>query len=261
MRKIGDMARLLDVDRDRIMAWMKEFADHLSEFARPKAGHTRLFTESDARALALVSEFWEEEPDLEHIHAMLNCGDQDSDRYVEFVHLHTPIFQETPDDLDETWTHGVLLNSMWLRPKIEVARAYKYAADRLVKEALACQEPHLLDYPIFFTYRHTLELYLKLILHDSQKAKDVGHDLGRLINAVEKKLGGKASDWARSRLHEFNDIDPTSDLFRYADRAPQHGSYIEMWIDLCQLKAVMDRLCQAFERHIFQPSSAPVHGV
>lgn len=256
MRTIGDVSKLLGVDRDTIKGWLRQFAEHLSESTRPATGRTKLFTEADTRTLALISDFWEDNPDLEHIHAMLNSGDQHSDRYVEVVRLNTPIFQEVPDDLDETWTHGVLLSSMYLRPTVEVARAYKYAADELIKEALSFSEPHLLDYPIFFTYRHTLELYLKLILDDSSQARNIGHDLGRLICAVEKKLGGQASDWVRSRLHEFNQIDPTSDLFRYADRAPVHDQHIEIWVDFCQLKSVMDRLCEAFENHILNRGAA-----
>ena len=263
MRTIGDVSRLLGVDRDTIKAWLKEFSDHFSESARPRTGAKRLFTEGDTRALVLISEFWEDEPDLENIHSMLNSGDQQSEQFVELVRLNTPIFQEVPDDLDETWTHGVLLNSMYIRPMIEVARSYKYAADELVKEALSFQEPHLLDYPIFFTYRHTLELYLKLVLDDQKQAKDIGHDLGRLIRAVETKLGAEASDWTCSRLHEFNEIDPTSDLFRYADRAPEHRQHVEMWVDLCQLKSVMDRLCDAFEAHIrhHRPTCAAARSV
>ena len=90
---------------------------------------------------------------------------------------------------------------MWLRPTIEVARAYKYAADELVKEALSCHEPHLLDYPIFYTYRHMLELYLKILLNDPPQAKQLGHDLPALIRAIEKKFGSRANEW--SRPHAF----------------------------------------------------------
>ena len=252
MRTIGDASRLIGVDRDTIKGWLKEFSEHFSESARPRSGATRLFTDDDTLTLALISEYWEDDPDLENIHAMLNNGDQQSEHYIECVRLNTPIFQEVPDNLDEPWTHGVLLSSMYVRPMIEVARSYKYAADELVREALSFQEPHHLDYPIFFTYRHTLELYLKLVLDDPQQAKDIGHDLGRLIRAVEEKLGGKTSEWTRSRLHEFNEIDPTSDLFRYADRAPEHRKHVEVWVDLCLLKSVMDRLCEAFESHIMR---------
>ena len=222
MRTIAEVARLLGVDRELVKTWVGMFPEHLSEWAQPEAGRTRLFTDADTRALALVSDLWEAEPDLENIHACLNTGEQNSDRYVELVHLNTPIFQDVPNDLDEMWEHGVLLNAMWRRPAIEVARAYKYAADELVKEALSCHEPHLLDYPIFFTYRHVLELYLKLLLDDQTQGKQIGHNLSALIDAVEDKFQSKANEWVRDRLREFSEVDPSSDLFRYADRPPQH---------------------------------------
>jgi DNA-binding transcriptional MerR regulator len=247
MRTIADIARLFDVDRDLVKQWTVTFAEHLSPSATPRKGSTRYFTESDTRVLALVNNFWEDEPDLENIHAMLNSGEQHEENYVEFVRHRTPLFQEVPDDLDETWNHGVLFSSMWVRPLIEVARAYKYAADELVKEALACSEPHLLDYPILYTYRHTLELYLKIALADPKKALEHGHDLVALVKAVEQKHGRKVAEWVKTRLNEINDVDPLSDLFRYADEAPQHRQHVEMWIDFNQLKSVMDSLCDAFE--------------
>ena len=247
MRTIADIARLFHVDRDLAMQWAVTFAEHLSSSATPRKGSTRFFTESDTRVFALVNTFWEGEPDLEHIHAMLNSGEQNEEASVEFVQHHTPVFQEVPDDLDETWNHGVLFSSMWVRPLIEVARAYKYAADELVKEALACSEPHLLDYPILYTYRHTLELYLKIALNDHEKAFECRHDLVALVKAVERKHGKNAAEWVKTRLQEFNEVDPLSDLFRYADKAPQHRQHVEMWIDFNQLKSVMDLICEAFE--------------
>lgn len=253
MRTLGDMARLLSAGRDRIKSWVEDFGDNLSEHASPLPGKTRRFTELDARVLALINQYWDdEEPDLEPIRAALARGEQHSEGIVEFVHSNTPIFQETPDDIDETWTHGVILSSTWVRPMVEVARSYKYAADELVKEALSFGEPHLLDYPIVFNYRHAIELYLKLILNDPQKARDVEHNLGRLIEAVEAKIGKDMNEWTRSRLNEFHHIDPYSDRFRYADRAPQHQTLDEVWIDFRQLKSVMDRLCDMFEAHIFR---------
>lgn len=251
MRTISEVARFLGVDRELVKTWVGMFPEQLSEWVQPEAGRTRLFTDADTRALALVSDLWEDDPDLENIHACLNTGEQNSDRYVELVHLDTPVFQDVPNDLDESWDHGVLLSTMWLRPGIEVARAYKYAADELVKEALSCQEPHLLDYPIFFTYRHVLELYLKLLLNDAVRARQIGHDLSALINAVENKFQSKANEWVRDRLREFSEVDPTSDRFRYADRPPQHPKYVEIWIDFVQLKATMTRLCKIFEERIW----------
>ncbi len=250
MRTIADVARLFGVDREAVKQWTATFAEHLSPFATPRKGATRLFTESDARVFALVNHYWEEEPDLEHIHAMLNSGEQNEEAYVKFIRQHTPIFQEVPDDLDETCTHGVLFSSMWVRPLIEVARAYKYAADELVKEALGCSEPHLLDYPILYTYRHTLELYMKIALDDPEQALVHGHDLVALAKAVERKHGRKVAEWVMTRLQEFDEVDPLSDLFRYADKAPQHRQHVEMWIGFTQLKSVMDSLCEAFEAQL-----------
>lgn len=252
MRTISEVARLLGVDRELVKSWIGDFSDHLSEWAQPKAGRTRLFTDADTRALALVSDLWESDPDLENVHACLNAGEQDSDRYVDLVHLNTPVFQDVPDDLDESWDHGVLLSSMWLRPTIEVARAYKYAADELVKEALSCHEPHLLDYPIFYTYRHMLELYLKILLNDPPQAKQLGHDLPALIRAIEKKFRSRANEWVMARIREFSEIDPSSDLFRYADRPPHHPKHVEVWIDFVQLKTTMTQLCDVFEERLWR---------
>jgi DNA-binding transcriptional MerR regulator len=250
VRTISEVAGLLDVDRETVKSWIGEFSDHMSEWAQPESGQTRLFTDADTRTLALIHDLWEVDPDLENIHACLNAREQHSDRYVELVHLDTPIFQDVPNDIDETWNHGVLLSSMWVRPVIEVARAYKYAADKLVEEALSYQEPHHLDYPIFFNYRHSLELYLKIVLDDTQQAKQVGHDLAALVRAVESKFGKKMNEWAWSRLREFSEIDPSSDLFRYADRPVRHPKFVEIWVDFCQLKAVMDRFCESFEHFL-----------
>lgn len=250
MRTISEVAKLLGVDREHVKSWIAEFSDHLSEWAQPEAGRSRLFTDADTRVLALVRDYWEAEPDLENLHACLNTGDQNSDHYMDLVHLNTPVFQDVPDDLDETWDHGVLLSSMWLRPTIEVARAYKYAADELVKEALCCHEPHLLDYPIFYTYRHMLELYLKILLDDPPQAKQIGHNLPALIRAIEKKFHRQANEWVIARIREFSEIDPTSDLFRYADRPPRHPKHVEVWIDFVQLKATMTQLCEVFEERL-----------
>ena len=250
MRTIAEVARLLGVDRELVKTWVGMFPEHLSKWAQPEAGRTRLFTDADTCALALVSDLWEDDPDLENINACLNTGDQNSDRYVELVHLNTPIFQDVPNDLDESWNHGVLLNTMWHQSAIEVARAYKYAGDKLVEEALSCHEPHLLENPIFFTYRHVLELYLKIVLDDAVQAKEIGHNLSALIDAVENKFQSKANEWVRARLREFSEVDPTSEFFRYADRPPRH-KYVELWVDFVQLKVVIDRLCTAFEHQIW----------
>lgn len=88
------------------------------------------------------------------------------------------------------------------------------------------------------------------VVDEQQQATGIRHNLGRLITAVEEKLGADADEWLRARLHEINEIDPSSDLFRYADRAPEYRQHAEIWVDLRQVKSVMDLVCEAFEAHI-----------
>ena len=45
----------------------------------------------------------------------------DEDR--EILYLHTPILQEPPDDLDETWRHGIFLNGGGVDEYLELARS------------------------------------------------------------------------------------------------------------------------------------------
>ena len=99
-----------------------------------------------------------------------------------------------------------------------------------------------IDYPIIFLYRHTMEVYLKAML----KAPPEIHDLGRLIELLEQQVGTKIPAWAKDRLWDFQRMDRLSDVFRYADPPPDG----ELWVDFHQLKAVMDRLVEAFEKQI-----------
>lgn len=242
MATISEVAQHLGNDRETVKTWTKEFAEHLSLTANPSKGQERQFGETDLRVLALVADFWEENPDLENIHAMLNSGDFNEDRYAEFAFLRSPVFQEVPEEINEDWRHGVMIGGMAERNLPQVAKAYKTAADELVKQALANYEPHETDYPIFFLYRHAIEVYLKAILHSPPQT----HDLGHLIRLLEKQFGTMIAPWVKDRLWDFQRLDQHSDLFRYAD-LPADG---ELWIDFHHLRFVMDRLCEAFEEQV-----------
>lgn len=240
MATISDVARLLGVNRDTVKCWTTEFAEHLSLTATAK-GKERQFGEADLRVLALISFYWEDDPDLENIHAMLNSGDYNEDVFAEFARLNTPLFQEVPDEIDETW-HGVLVGGMASRNWPQVARAYKKAADELLKQTMSQCEPHELDYPIIFLYRHTIEVYLKAMLN----APPETHDLGRLMELLEQQFGNEIAPCVKSRLRDFQRMDQHSDVFRYAEPQPDG----ELWVDFHQLKLVMDRLVEAFEKQM-----------
>lgn len=242
MATIAEVARILDVDRESVKRWATDFAEYLSLTANPKVGEERRYTEADLRVLAVIAEHYEMDDQADDIHYALNSGYQHEDRFVQFARLHSPLFQEVPEEIDETWQHGVVIGGMAYRELPQVARAYKLAADELVKQALASQEPHELDYPILFLYRHTVELYLKAALASPPEH----HDLGRLIQLLEAECGNKLAGWIKDRLWDFHKIDCMSDVFRYASLP----SFNELWVDLHQAKSVMDRLVEAFESFI-----------
>lgn len=161
---------------------------------------------------------------------------------IEHARLHTPIFQEIPDEIDETWQHGAIIGGMAFRDRRQVARSYKLAADELVALALTKHEPHELDSPILFLYRHTVELYLKAALTTPPEH----HDLSELIHLLESEGGGQLPDWLRKRLWDFHEIDLQSSIFRYADPGPPG----ELWIDFHQLQTVTDKLVEGFEEYL-----------
>ncbi len=242
MATISEVARMFIVDRDTVKLWSSKFAEHLSSKATPPKGEPRQFNEGDLRVLALVFYYWEDDPDYEHIHAMLNSGDHESESFIEHAQLHTPIFQEIPDEIEETWQHGAVIGGMAFRDRRQVARSYKLAADQLVALALTKHEPYEMDFPILFLYRHTVELYLKAALTNPPE----NHDLGELSRLLESAGGGQLPKWMRDRLWDFHEIDRRSSIFRYADPGPPG----ELWIDFHQLQTVIDKLVEAFEEYL-----------
>lgn len=242
MATISEVARMFKVDRETVKLWAKRFGDHLSKKATPPKGQQREFTESDLRVLALVFYYWDDDPDYEYLHAMLNSNEHESETFFEYAQLHTPLFQEIPDEIDETWQHGAVIGGIAFRDRRQVARSYKLAADELVALAMTKHEPHELDFPILFLYRHTVELYLKAALSKPPEH----HDLGQLIQLLESEGGGQLPEWIRQRLRDFHEIDRRSSIFRYADPGPPG----ELWTDFHQLQAVIDKLVEGFEGYL-----------
>ena len=203
MRQVSDLARLFGVDRDTVKKWCYKFSEYLSVTANPPKGQVRFFTDTNLQVLALVYYYWEDEPDYEAIRYRLNAGDHNEDVYLEFVYLNTPIFREPPDDIEEKHEYSIMLNGEFLRNPVDVARAYKTAGDALVAQAISNHYyPHELDYPIFFNYRHAIELYLKILIgfdvtlsktYDSSTSSRLKnpHDLSELIDKLEARYGKK----------------------------------------------------------------------
>jgi len=244
-RTPSQISKIFGVDRDVVKNWAYHFKDYLSNCANPPKGEVRKFENEDIPILAYVYEHWEDEPDIESIKIGLNRGDYQESRYYEPLYFNSPIFQKLPDNLDGTWTHGILFCGAKVGDSLAVAMAYKLAAITMIDAALKSNEAHEYDYPIFYLCRHVLELYLKIL----GEVSDWTHDLESCMRKVENKFNKKIKGMVRVWIEEFAGIDKKGTAFRYDS---DEASYVEFWIDLHQLKAVINELCRLFEAVIWK---------
>lgn len=244
-RTVSQTANVLGVDVQQVKTWAWRFREHLSSRANPSKGRRREFSDSDVLALMHVCMHWEDNPDLENIEAGLNCHDHyDNDRYIQMLYTHTPLLQEPPEDLDETWRHGIFLNGGGVGEFLELARSYKQSADTLLGSALKSGEPRNWGYPVLFAYRHALELYLKII-GDIQEPI---HNLEKCIQRVENRHGQKIPAPIRDWIIELDKLDPRGTAFRYADDEAGTLRYAEYWVDFMQFKHAMGKVFECLDK-------------
>jgi hypothetical protein len=248
-RSVAQTARILGVDAPQVKTWAWLFKEHLSPQANPPKGCARTFTDLDVLALVYVAMHWEEYPDMEAIRMGLNQQEfyrDDEDR--EILYLHTPILQEPPDDLDETWRHGIFLNGGGVDEYLELARSYKQSAEALLDSALKSGEPRDWGYPVLFVYRHALELYLKIV----GEIQEPTHSLEDCVRLVEKhhrlRIGSPVREW----IIELDKIDPYGTAFRYADDQAGTLKYAEYWVDFMQVKFALRHIFQMLDEAILQ---------
>jgi hypothetical protein len=247
-RSVSQAARMLGVDTAQVKKWAFVFKDYLSAPANPKKGQTRSFNETDILVLAYVWYYWEENPDIEAIKIGLNREEHCDQQFIEHLYLHTPLLQERPDELDETWRHGILLNGGSINERLELARNYRHVAKVLLDIALNEGEPFAWACPVLFSYRHTLELYLQIIGEISERT----HSLETCVRLVESRHGMKISSPVREWILELDKIDPSGTAFRYADDNGGALPWQEHWIDFGQFKFAMDRVFDMLDRAILK---------
>lgn len=162
------------------------------------------------------------------------------------------IFEEVPDEIDESWRHGALLGGMVdlaMKERGVLAASFKRAGDALLAAALSQDLANELLYPVLYNYRHALELYLKAAVAPTRRSHDF-RGLVKLFRCVVfERLGVEVPGWILDRLNEFHDVDARSTTFRY----PEAGVVLEsgrlqgeVWVDLHRLKLVMTHLEEAF---------------
>ncbi len=159
-----------------------------------------------------------------------------------------PIFEDPPDDM--ALRAGALLVNWNGKAGVaapDVSAAFRVAAERLLDAALANNETWEAAYPILFCYRHGLEISLKTLVPGAPR----DHPLMTLWAALQSRIAGKyPADqlaWLGDRIGEFEQVDPRSTAFRYADAVPK-GRAPELWMDFHHLKASTAKLFMALDR-------------
>ncbi len=147
------------------------------------------------------------------------------------------------------------------------AKGYTLAANRLVSFLL--EAPRFSDYeayPLVFLYRHALELALKHVIYSSVKLAlfkyldnvnqglQNSHDLRRLSQIVESLLAHLFPEDEKlcqvvatvtETCHEFSEIDPRSDGYRYPiDSKGQRSTKRHQMVNL---RAFADRMSSVLE--------------
>ncbi|HEY9628095.1 MAG TPA: MerR family transcriptional regulator [Coleofasciculaceae cyanobacterium] len=277
MTTVGKVARIFRVDRTTIKTWAYKFSKYLS--SSPSKGETRYFTQKDLMVLALIAEEYvhSNEPDYGEICSKLEQGKQYDDCYTRIAYAYTPLFQEYPDEdisyhpayagfspmkfLDKDKNEFRMSDHHKRELNLRIASGYRYAGDSLLEEAIKTDYTYELIHPICFNYRHAIEVYLKTLL--LPKSYD-GHDFLRLVNACKARYKAEFAEWVVDRLTEFDQIDPKSDAFRYADSQSSLHSEEEV-VDLRQLRSVVDSLCTGLDKlinkHILYTPNTPINSI
>jgi len=252
---VGEIARLLNVDRTLLKQWSFHFKEYLSSGANPQKGTSRQFTLLDLQVLMYVCEYWEEQPDIESLKIGLNCGNHlDLSIYKNMLTSWLPIFQQPHENLDETWQHVFLVGGMCenLVDEFTLAESFKLAGDILVESALSNDEHCEILYPIMYNYRHSVELYLKAVLPEQ---KEKHHNLQILFKELNEILKNKnvtvIPDWFKNLVYEFHDFDPNSTTFRFSESgvfSKITGDKGEFMIDLQHIKKLMSWFSQSLQR-------------
>ena len=186
------------------------------------------------------------DPDVESIKIGLNREEHFEQQFVEHLHWHTPLIQEPPEDLDETWRHGILLVGGGRYEFLELARNYRRVAETMLQTALKQDEVEGWAYPVLFSYRHTLELYLKLI----GEIDVTTHSLKKCVELVEKHRKVKLSSPIREWILELEIIDPKGTAFRYADEEVGSNQLYEHWFDFRHFQFAMKQVFDAIDMAI-----------
>ena len=118
----------------------------------------------------------------------------------------------------------------------------------MLETAIEKDEVHEWAYPILFAYRHTLELYLKLI----GEIDEITHSLKKCVELVERRHGQRIPESIRNWILELESIDPAGTAFRYADADSTLNQHYEQWFDFRHFQFAMTRIFDAIDGAILR---------
>lgn len=134
---VAEVANILNVDKQLIKTIAYKFSEYLNPKANPIKGVSREFNIDDMRIMAYILLYWEEDPDIEYIKMGINTNSHYEIESIDnLVASATPIFIEPPENIDETWKHGVVFSGFSFADQFYLANSYKHSADKLIDSAL-----------------------------------------------------------------------------------------------------------------------------
>jgi len=246
-RGIAETSKIMGVDKEQIKVWSRLFREYLSKDTIPEQGKERKYNDKDILILLYVCYHWEDHPDIESIKIGLNQENYYEDAFIHELYRHTPLLQDEVPEIDEPYRYGLLMSpTVYLEP-LEIARSYRDAAGILWKNAMDSGQPGLECYPMLFTYRHTLELYLKIL----GCIDEYTHDLLKCMKILEEyhqtKIPVKLKEW----IETLHCMDPKGTTHRYA----QSNTVFCMdgnWLDLKHFKFAMDTLFNELDHAVLK---------
>jgi hypothetical protein len=241
----AEAAQLFKTDNETIKKWCYHFSEYLSKAANPAKGTPREFNLEDIRVFGYILQYWEDEPDFENIKYGLNSNSHHDDFLIdEFILLNTPFIIDLPEDIDESWRHGVLfIGISEFGDTFVLAKSYKMAGDRLTEASLENDEPRDLYAPVMFNYRHAVELYIKAIIGKHKQTHNLLTLLEKLKMCLKKEFNTDLPKWIENIIITFHDFDPYGTTLRYGG----NSSMEEMFINFNHLKSLMQLLAKAFQ--------------
>jgi hypothetical protein len=242
IRGVAEASKIVGVDKQQIKNWSYLFREYLSKNANQGQGKKRQYNEKDILILLYVSYYWEETPDMESIKIGLDSEDYYEDLFIQELYRHTPLLQNEIPEVDEPYRHGLLMSPTVYQEPLEVARSYRYAAEILWQKAMDSGEPGLECYPMLFTYRHTLELYLKIL----GCIEEYTHNLLKCMKILEKYHQIEIPVRLREWIETLHLMDSKSTTHRYA-QSNTNFNMDDRWLDLNHFKYAMDTLFNALD--------------